>query len=47
MGGGGEGFESIHSIFNCENNRKSNKITHCVEFFLKSSYEDVSIFRDK
>ena len=28
--GVGGGVESIHTIFVCENNRKSNKITHCV-----------------
>ena len=28
---GGEGAQSAPPIFICENNRKSNKIMHCVE----------------
>ena len=31
-------------FFICENNRKSNKITHCTGFFLRSSFEDVGFF---
>ena len=31
-------------IFICENNRKSNKIMHCVEFFFIGSFEDRAIF---
>ena len=31
-------------IFICENNRKSNKIMHCVEFFLSGSFEDKATF---
>ena len=31
-------------IFICENNRKSNKIMHCVEeFFFSGGYEDMPI----
>ena len=29
----GGGAESVHTIFFCENNRRSNKIMHCVDFF--------------
>ena len=32
-GGGGGGADSVHTNFFCENNRKSDKITHCVDFF--------------
>ena len=39
------GVESIHTIFICENNRKSNMNTHCVDFF-RSIYEDFGIFCD-
>ena len=28
------GVERKNNIFICENNRKSNKIMHCVDFFL-------------
>ena len=43
MGGGGS---KCPPIFICENNRKSNKIMHCVEFFfLSGSFEDRAIFR--
>ena len=31
-------------IFICENNRKSNKIMHCVDFFLSGSSEDMVMF---
>ena len=41
MGGGH--FEPP-PIFICENNRKSNKIMHCVEFLLSGSFEDRAIF---
>ena len=44
MGGGGDSF---HTIFISENNRKSNKITHCVEFFFRSSFEVMGIFCDR
>ena len=31
-------------IFICENNRKSNKIMHCIEiFFMSGSFEDRAI----
>ena len=38
----GEGAQSAPtpSIFICENNRKSNKIMHCVDFFLSGGCED-------
>ena len=29
----GGGVDSTHTIFICENNRKSTKITHCIEIF--------------
>ena len=38
----GGGVES--TIFICENNRKSNKIMHCLDFFLSGSFEDMGIF---
>ena len=31
-------------IFICENNRKYNKIMHCVDFFLSGSFEDRTTF---
>ena len=31
-------------IFICENNRKSIKIMHCVEFFLSGSFGDKAVF---
>ena len=36
--------ESIPPIFICKKYRKSNKIMHCVHFFLSGSFEDMSIF---
>ena len=45
MGGGGA--ESVNTNFICENNRKSNKIMHCVFFFfLSGSFEDRAIFHE-
>ena len=43
MGGGGWIY---HTFFICENNRKNNKIMHCVDllFFLSGSFEDMGIF---
>ena len=31
-------------IFICENNKKGNKIMHCVDLFLSDSFEDMGIF---
>ena len=42
-GGGGVEFTPPPPIFICENNRKSNKIMHCVDFFI-GSFEDMGIF---
>ena len=42
MGGGGA--KCVPPIFICENNRKGNKIMHCVEFFFSGSFEDKAIF---
>ena len=42
LGGGGGLFESIHTIFICENNRKSYKITHHVDF-LRGSLDDMGM----
>ena len=42
MGGGGLNLPPP-LIFICENNRKSNKIMHCVDFF-SSSFQDMGIF---
>ena len=41
----GEGGLSLPPpIFICENDKKSNKIMHCVDFFLSGSFEDMGIF---
>ena len=41
----GGGVDSIYTIFICKNNRKSIKITHCVEIiFLGSSLKDMDFF---
>ena len=42
MGKGGA--QSVSPIFVCENNRKSNKIMHCVEKKMSGSFEDKAIF---
>ena len=43
--GGRGGVESTPPpIFICENNRKSNKIMHCVYLFLSGSFKDMGIF---
>ena len=42
--GGGGGLKVPPPIFICENHRKSNKIMHCIEFFLSGSFEDKVIF---
>ena len=39
----GREVESFPLIFICENNRKSNKIMHCVDFILSGSFEDMGI----
>ena len=46
MGGRGGAQSSLPPIFICENNRKSNKIMHCVEEkkSLSGSFEDRGIF---
>ena len=31
-------------IFICENNKKGNKIMHCVDLFLSDSFEDMGFF---
>ena len=42
---GGGGVESTPPpIFICENNREGNKIMHCVDFFLRISFENMDIF---
>ena len=41
---GGGGVISSHTIFICESNRKSNQITHCVDIFLRSSFNDMGFF---
>ena len=43
-GGGGAESDPPPPISICENNRKSNKIMHCVEFILSDSFEDRTIF---
>ena len=41
----GGGAKRAPPIFICENNRKSNKIMHCVEFFFSiGSFKDKAIF---
>ena len=42
MGGGAQSAPT--PIFICENNIKSKKIMHCVDFFLSGSFEDRTIF---
>ena len=41
MGGGGV---NLSPNFICKKSRKSNKIMHCVDFFLGGSSEDMGIF---
>ena len=45
MMGGGRLKVPPH-IFICKNNRKSNKIMHCVDFFSSDGFKDMGNFRE-